>query len=238
MFRILGRMKLVYQIVIGIGILLAPAYLAAQYQYELMKMSEGVKNGIWFDVVSEDEKEVQEVWQDFMDERSLKVKRSSRRPREYLAEDVKGEEVSTLFGTDLFMQAEKVDTAIRVKVWVRRGEDFPDFWGEEEAQNELKDLLDHFQLALRQFRAEKALEEAQEKLEDIERSLSRLESRKENYEKRIEKAYEEIEENEKNIVDNKSEQEALKKELEAQRGQVSERKAARDLLKKSSTTPN
>jgi len=238
LFRTLVCMKLVHHIIIGIGILLAPAFLAAQYQYELMKMSEGVENGIWFDVVSEDEKEVEEVWQDFMDERSLKVKRSSRRPKEYLAEDVKGQEVSTLFGTDLFMQAEKVDTAIRVKIWVRRGEEFPDFWGEEEAQAELKDLLDHFQLAMRQYRAEKALEEAQEKLEDMERDLSRLESRKENYEKRIEKAYEEIEENEKNIVDNESEQEALQKKLEEQRSQVSERKAARDLLKKSSVSPN
>lgn len=233
-------MKQVYQILIGIGIgiLLLPGYLSAQYQYELMKMSEGVHSGIWFDVVAEDEKEVEGVWRDFMDDRSLKVKRSSRRPREYRAEDVKGDEVSTLFGTDLFMQAEEIDTAIRVKIWVRRGEEFPDFWGEEQAQSELQNLLDNFELALRQFRAEEALSEAEKELKDMERSLSRLESRKEKYEKRIEKAYEEIEENEKNIVENKAEQEALQKELEEQRQQVAERQAVRDHLKKSSQGSN
>ncbi len=207
--------------------------LNAQYQYELMKMSEGVHNGVFFDVVAKDDEQVEDVWENFMDKRALRVKRS-RRPREYRAEDIKGDEVSTLFGVDLFMQTEKLDTSIRVKVWVRRGETFPDFWGEEEAQKELKTLLDNFQHALKIFQAEQALEEAKEQLKDMERDLSRLESRKENYEKRIEKAYEEIEENEKNIVDNTAEQKALKKELEAQKEQVKERQEASEKVKNAS----
>ena len=211
-----------------------PEVLMSQYQFELMKMSEGVHNGLWFTVGAEDEKEVEGVWQDFMKERSLKVKRN-RRPREYRAEDVKGAEVSTLFGTTMYMQTQEMDTAIRVNIWVQQGEDFPDFWDDEQAQGELETLLDHFRLALRQFQAEKALEEAENELKDMERSLSRLESRKENYEKRIEKAYKEIEENEQNILDNTEEQEALKKELEAQRERVSERQAARDRLQASSS---
>ncbi len=201
----------------------------AQYQYELMKMSEGVKTGVWFDVVSEDEKEVQNVWKDFMVDRSLKVKRN-RRPREYRAEDVKGDEVSALFGADIFMQTEETDTTIRIKIWVRQGETFPDFWDDERAQNELHELLDLFQLELKRYRAEVALEEAEDQLSDMERSLERLVNRKENYEKRIEKAYQKIEENEQNIVDNEKEQEELKKKLEGQKKQVVARKKARELL--------
>lgn len=207
--------------------------LFSQYQYELMKMSEGVHNGVFFDVGADDEDQVEDVWKDFMDERSLRVKRSSRRPREYRAEDIKGDEISTLFGADLFMQMEEKDTAVRVKIWVRRGETFPDFWGEEDAQKELKSLLDHFQHALKMVRAENALELAKDELKDMERDFKRLQDRKESYEKRIEKAYEEIEENEKNIVDNEAEQKALKKELEAQKERVEKRQQARERIKNS-----
>ncbi|NBB88622.1 MAG: hypothetical protein GVX96_02395 [Bacteroidetes bacterium] len=205
-------------------------HTSGQYQYELMKMSEGVNTGVWFDVIAGDEEEVRTVWKDFMEDRSLKIKRK-RRPREYRAEDVNGDEVSTLFGSDIFMQTEPVDTAIRVKIWVRQGGVFPDFWDDERAQNELHELLDLFQGELEQDRAEAALEIAKEELNDLERSLKRLARRKQRYEKRIKKAYEEIEENEQNIIDNEKEQQALREKLEAQKKRVEERKKARELLK-------
>lgn len=204
-------------------------HTSGQYQYELMKMSEGVNTGVWFDVISADEEEVETVWKDFMEDRSLKIKRN-RRPREYRAEDVKGDEVSTLFGSDIFMQTEPVDTAIRIKIWVRQGGVFPDFWDDERAQNELHELLDLFQHELEQYRAEVALEKAKEELSELERSLKRLAKRKERYEKRIEKAYEKIEENEQNIIDNEKERKELREKLESQKKRVEEREKARDLL--------
>jgi DNA polymerase III delta prime subunit len=204
--------------------------LCGQYQFELMKMSEGIHSGVWFDVSARDDKDVEDVWKDYMEERSLDIERN-RRPREHSALDLKGPEVSALFGMDMFMQTEEVDTAIRVKIWLRQGGDFPDFWGEEKAQSELTDLLDGFRLELKEFLAQQIVEEEEKVLSDMERDLSRLEKLKERYEDRIVKARESIEENEKNIVDNKEEQSNLQKDLEQQRQRVDELKEKRDKLK-------
>lgn len=228
---ILGAMKSERFILWFFFLIASPILLTAQYQYELMKMSEGVHNGIWFEVSASDDKEVEEVWENFMDERSLRVKRS-RRPREYRAEDIKGEEVSTLFGVDLFMQTEELDTSIRVKIWVRRGETYPDFWDEEDAQKEIKALLERFRHELKEFQAVKALEEVQDELKDMERDLKRLENRKERFEKKIEKAYEEIEENETNIEENDAEQKTLIEEIENQKVRVEQHQKVREKLKK------
>lgn len=208
----------------------SPADLSGQYQFELMKMSEGIHSGVWFDVSAQDEKDVEDVWKDYMDERSLDIKRN-RRPREHRALDLKGSEVSALFGMDMFMQTEEVDTAIRVKIWLRQGEDFPDFWGEEDAQSELTGLLDGFRLEFKEFLAQQILDEEQDVLSNMERDLSQLEKMKGRYEHRIEKARESIEENEQSIEENKEEQSRLQKELEQQRKKLEELKEKRDQLK-------
>jgi len=187
---------------------------AQDIEESLEQMSLGQQNAM---IVSlpYDVKLVEDVWKDYLKNfkgRSKKQKRSDI----VFTDDASISDVSDNT-VDIYSEVNKMGDGASLKIWMDLGGGFVDSRGFPDAYDGVVRLIQGFEKDLNVEHIKIELKEEERRLNDLDKSLSKLERLNEKYHKEIENWKEKILENEEEIEVNFSDQEEAQKAIDAQK---------------------
>jgi hypothetical protein len=193
-------------------------------------MSKGLHEAIVFTADHIDDRRVEKLWKDFVEEYNGDTDRN-RKENEYVTIGANIIDIGGAVPVDIYFRAEEYGENTRVSVWFMTKDEFLVLSENPALQKGAEDFLSEFRLDIKKWRVKEQLEDAEDQLKDLERDLGKLIRLKERYEERIEDAKDEIKENKENIQENLVEQEAAKQNIEEQRQVVEKIKEMLNNLK-------
>jgi len=205
--------------------------LQAQEIFEADRpMSLGLKPAQVMPLPLNDVRSIEKMWDDYMKEQGLKLKRN-RKADEYYVTEAELLNIGQGEQFELYSRVEEKQEKAELSVWIHLKEGFLSESEFPESTQALRELLLPFEKLVRIEKVQRALEEEEDRLKDLDKDLESLISDKEKYEQNIEQARKEIEENEKNIEKNLTEQEAMNKKIEEQKAVIKKTQTRIDNIK-------
>ena len=206
-------------------------FLQAQEVFEADRpMSLGLKPAQVIALPLNDVRSIEKMWDDYMKEQGLKLKRN-RKADEYYITEAELLNIGQGEKFELYSRVEEKQDMAELSVWIHLKDGFLTESQFPESTQALHELLLPFEKLVRIEKVKRALEEQEDRLKDLDKDLENLISDKEKYEQSIEQARQEIEENENNIEKNLTKQEAMKKKIEEQKAVIQKTQARIDKIK-------
>lgn len=183
-------------------------------------MSLGKNNAMVVTLEGVDDKDVGDIWEDYLKDYYGVKTDWERRQKEWFSDDANIPAIGGATPLDIHAAANERGDKVEFTVWFNLGNDFLNSRDYTEQYAEAEKLMEDFIIEVRKVRVKKELEEQEKELKDLEEDLERLESKNDRYHEDIEKAEEAIEEARRDIAENEKEQEVMRQRIETQKEMV------------------
>lgn len=193
--------------------------LSAQVKEEMKEMSQGIRSALVIELPNVSDKLVGDLWKSFTKDYYKSKTKWDRKGKEYLTAEAK---IGGLGSKNISLRAtteENKDDVI-FSLWVDTGNAFINSKDFPSEYKQAEKIVLKFAMEVTREKIKLELEEEEEKLEDLNDDLTKLEKAKEKYEDNIKKAEEAIEKAKKDIEQNLADQEKMKASIEDQKKEV------------------
>jgi hypothetical protein len=203
-------------LVILLFLFVSAPFASAQLYEKGVPMSAGNKNAITLSLPDVSVKDVEKVWQQYMDDYYDSKAKWNRKTKEWVIDDADIVALGRGKAVDLYTTFDKAGNGVNVNLWIDLDGEFLSSREYPDRYTDAEKLMMRFALEVAKASVQQELDQEDKQLKHMETDLRKLKSANDRYHKDIEKAQAAIKKAEDNIVKNVREQEEMVKKIELQ----------------------
>lgn len=196
--------------------------LGAQIEEQIYKMSQGSNNALALEIPAVSDKMVSDLWKDYLKDFYDAKPKWDRKAKEWFSDDAEIAALGLGNTVDIYATVEEEKDNVVLRMWVNLGGAYLNSREHPERYTEAEKILMRFGLEVAREKTKEELEAEKDKLKDLQRELSRLESDNKKYHKEIERAQEAIKKAEKDIEENEEAQKQQEEVIKLQEKAIKE----------------
>ena len=193
--------------------------LQAQISEESKSMSDGIQNALVLELPNTSKKFVGKLWKKYLKDFKGGKSKKNKKQNEIFTENIKITEISDK-PIDLYSRITQIGDDVELSIWINLGGAYLSSTAHPKEYLEAEKFLMRFALDVTKEKIKIEIEEEENKLKKLEKTLKKLKRANDNYHREIEQAKEKIKKAEKNIEDNEADQENTQELIEEQKQAV------------------
>lgn len=202
------------------GLLISSLSLNAQISEQSRTMSEGVQNALVLELPDTNDKFVNKLWKKYLKGFKGGKSKKNKKENQVFTSNIKIPEIGGSDALNIYTRTTEIGDDVQLTLWVDLGGAFLSSAEHPEEYLEGEKLLMRFGLEVTKEKIKIEIENEEDKLKKLEKTMKKLKRANDNYHRDIEQAKEKIKNAEKNIEENEVDQENTDQLIEAQKEAV------------------